>query len=144
MKWTLQRAVMEAEAHWKHQETVGIVCQGCLWLGNYQAKRWGKAGIRDRRGLVVQRVREAAEDDQQMKAVGPASVAVALMRGATGGGMTKSLWQSSNGKRSKESRTIIKHLHGEPSISSGTERKVNLKPCLPSCIKHLTGRCKLK
>lgn len=66
---------MEAEAHWKHQETVGIVCQCCLWLGNYQAKRWGKAGIRDRRILVVQRVREAAEDDQQLKVVGPALVA---------------------------------------------------------------------
>ncbi|KAF4099703.1 hypothetical protein G5714_019829 [Onychostoma macrolepis] len=64
---------MEAEFHWKHQEIVGVVCQGRLGLGHYSEKRWSRADARARRGLVVQRVREAAEEERQVKAIGLAS-----------------------------------------------------------------------
>ncbi len=59
---------MKAESHWKHQ-----VCQGRLDLGHYSEKRWSRADTRARRGLVVQRVREAAEEERQVKAIGLAS-----------------------------------------------------------------------
>ncbi|KAF4111690.1 hypothetical protein G5714_008721 [Onychostoma macrolepis] len=72
-KWKPQQAVMEAEFHWKHQEIVGVVCQGRLGLGHYSEKRWSRADARARRGLVVQRVREAAEEERQVKAIGLAS-----------------------------------------------------------------------
>ncbi len=72
-KWKPQQAVMEAESHWKHQEIVGVVCQGRLGLGHYSEKRWSRADARARRGLVVQRVREAAEEERQVKAIGLAS-----------------------------------------------------------------------
>ena len=29
--------------HWKHQEIVGVVCQGRRGLGSYNAKRWTRA-----------------------------------------------------------------------------------------------------
>ncbi len=64
---------MEAESHWKHQEIVGVVCQGRLGLGHYSEKRWSRADVKARRGLVVQRVREAAEEERQVKAIGLAS-----------------------------------------------------------------------
>lgn len=60
----------EAEAHWKHQEIVGVICQGRMGLGYYNNKRWTKANAREKRGLVVQRVCEAAEEDCQVKAIG--------------------------------------------------------------------------
>ncbi|KAJ8338397.1 hypothetical protein SKAU_G00373630 [Synaphobranchus kaupii] len=69
-KWKPQEAVMDAEAHWKHQVIVGVVCQGRLGLGNYNAKRWSKANAKGKRGLVVQRVRETVEEDRCVKAVG--------------------------------------------------------------------------
>ncbi|KAL1250851.1 hypothetical protein QQF64_018647 [Cirrhinus molitorella] len=72
-KWRPQQAVMEAESHWKHQEITGVVCQGRLGLGHYSEKRWSRADARARRGLVVQRVREAAEEEWQVKAIGLAS-----------------------------------------------------------------------
>lgn len=65
--------MMEAESHWKHQEIVGVVCQGRLGLGHYSGCRWSKADARARRGLVVKRVREAAEEDRQVKAIGLAA-----------------------------------------------------------------------
>lgn len=72
-KWKPQQAVMEAESHWKHQEIVGVVCQGRLGLGHYSEKRWSRADARARRGLIVQRIREAAEEERQVKAIGLAS-----------------------------------------------------------------------
>lgn len=63
-------AVQEAEAYWRHHEIVGVVCQGRLGLGNYSAKSWWKASARSRKGLVVQRIREAAEEDHHVKVVG--------------------------------------------------------------------------
>lgn len=61
---------MEAEAYWKHQEIVGVVCQGRLGLGHYNTKRWSNTNAKGERELVVQRVREAAEEDRHVKAVG--------------------------------------------------------------------------
>lgn len=72
-KWKPQQAVTEAESHWKHQEIVGVVCKGRLGLGHYSKARWSRATARARRTLVVQRVREAAEEDRQVKAIGLAS-----------------------------------------------------------------------
>lgn len=72
-KWKPQTAVAEAEAYWKHQEVVGIVCQGRLGLGNYNTKQWSKATAHGKRELLVQRVREAAEEDRRVKTVGLAS-----------------------------------------------------------------------
>ncbi|CAJ1082823.1 hypothetical protein G5714_008721 [Xyrichtys novacula] len=76
-KWRPQQAVTEAEAHWRHREIVGVVCQGRLGLGNYDGKRWSKA--KAKRAPVVQRVREAAEEDRQVKAIGLASQVADLM-----------------------------------------------------------------
>lgn len=45
-KWKPQEAVREAEAYWKHQEIIGVVCQGWLRLGNYSAKRWSKTNAK--------------------------------------------------------------------------------------------------
>lgn len=64
---------MEAESNWKHQEIVGVVSQTRLILGHYSKKRWNKADDRARRGLVVQRVCEKAEEECQVKAIGLAS-----------------------------------------------------------------------
>ncbi|CAM4543850.1 unnamed protein product [Leuciscus chuanchicus] len=72
-KWKPQEAVSEAEAHWKHQEIVGVVCQGRLGLGHYNTKRWSKANTKGKRELAVQRVREAEEEHRRVKAVGLAS-----------------------------------------------------------------------
>lgn len=72
-KWKPQQAVIEAETHWKHQEIVGVLCKGHLGLGHYSTKRWSKANARTRRAFVVQRVREAAEEDRQVKAIALAS-----------------------------------------------------------------------
>ena len=35
-KWNPQEAVQNAEEHLRHQEIVGLVCQGKLGLGHYQ------------------------------------------------------------------------------------------------------------
>ncbi|XP_077352497.1 uncharacterized protein prkg2l isoform X1 [Festucalex cinctus] len=67
-KWKPLEAVKEAEAYWRHQEIVGTVCRGRLGLGNYTVKNWSKTNTRDRRDLVVRRVREAAEEDRRVKA----------------------------------------------------------------------------
>ncbi len=65
---------MKAECHWKHLETVGMVCQGRLDLGHYSEKRWSRADARARRDLVVQRLHESAEEEEcQVKAIGLAS-----------------------------------------------------------------------
>lgn len=69
-KWKPQAAVKEAEAYWRHQEIIGVVCQGQLGLGNYSTKRWSKTNAKGRRGLIVRRVREAAEEDRCVKATG--------------------------------------------------------------------------
>lgn len=65
-----QEAVTEADAYWKHQEIVNVICQGQLDLGQYNDQRWSKASAKGRRALVVQRVREVAEEDCSVKAVG--------------------------------------------------------------------------
>lgn len=64
-KWKLQgsKKANHRKSYWKHQEIIGVVCQGQLGLGNYKAKSWSKADAKGRRTLVVQRVREAAEED---------------------------------------------------------------------------------
>lgn len=72
-KWKPHQAVREAESHWKHQEIMGVVCKGHLDLGHYSEKRWSRAGARTKRGLVVQRVQEAVEEERQVKAIGLAS-----------------------------------------------------------------------
>ncbi len=73
-KWKPQQSVMEAECHWKHLETMGVVCQGRLDLGHYSEKRWSRADARARRDLVVQRLHESAEEEEcQVKAIGLAS-----------------------------------------------------------------------
>jgi hypothetical protein len=72
-KWKPQQAVMEAEFYWKHQEIVGVVCQGRLGLGHYSEKRWSRVDARARRDLVVQRVHETVEEERQVKAIGLAS-----------------------------------------------------------------------
>ncbi len=71
MKWKPQQAVREAESYWKDQEIIGMVCQGRLGLGNFKTKSWSKA--KGRRTRVVQRVREATEEDRLLRAVGFAS-----------------------------------------------------------------------
>lgn len=55
-KWKPQDTVVKAEAYWKHQEIVGIVCQGRLDLGNDNTKQWSKANAEGRRELVVRTV----------------------------------------------------------------------------------------
>ena len=72
-KWKPQQAVGEAESYWRHQEIMGVVCKGRLGLGHYSEKRWSRADARAKRGLMMQRVQEAVEEECQVKAIGLAS-----------------------------------------------------------------------
>ncbi|CAM4733730.1 unnamed protein product [Leuciscus chuanchicus] len=137
---------MEAESYWKHQEIVGVVCQGRLGLGHYSDKRWSRADTRARRGLVVQRVREAAEEDRQVKAIGLASQGrwtqwdQAQERSLS----WKELWQTDQGKLSFLLRSVTDLLPTPRNIKIwGGEEDPSCNQCGAAfcTLNHILAGC---
>ncbi|CAM4377895.1 unnamed protein product [Leuciscus chuanchicus] len=113
-----------AAAHGDSSRSIPL--DGRLGLGHYSDKRWSRADTRARRGLVVQRVREAAEEDRQVKAIGLASQGrwtqwdQALERSLS----WKELWQTDQGKLSfllRSSTTFVRE--GDKAHKTGTGAK---------------------
>lgn len=145
-KWKPQQAVREAESHWKHQEIMGVVCKGRLGLGHYSEKRWSRADARARRGLVVQRVREAEEEERQVKAIGLASQGrwtqwdQAQERPLS----WKELWQTDQGKLSFLLRSVTDLLPTPRNLKIwGLEEDPSCKQCgAPACtLNHILTGC---
>lgn len=145
-KWKPQQAVREAESHWRHQEIMGVVCKGRLGLGHYSEKRWSRADTRTRRGLVVQRVREAEEEERQVRAIGLASQGrwtqwdQAQERPLS----WKELWQTDQGKLSFLLRSVSDLLPTPTNLKTwGLEEDPSCKQCgAPACtLNHILTGC---
>lgn len=145
-KWKPQEAVKEAEAHWRHQEIVGVVCQGRLGLGHYKIKRWSKSNAKGRRALVVQRVRETAEEDRRVKATGLAVQGQwmqwdkALDRPLS----WKELWGTDQGKLSFLLRAVADLLPTPNNLKIwGKEEDPSCKQCGASIctLNHILAGC---
>lgn len=145
-KWRPLEAVKEAEGHWRHQEIVGTVCRGRLGLGNYDTKSWAKGDARVRRELVVQRVRETAEEDRRVKAVGLGSQACWVQwEGALDRPMSwKDLWGTDQGKLSFLLRAVADLLPTPSNLRIwGKEDDASCKQCSAKfcTLKHILTGC---
>ena len=71
--WSAEEATTKAREALKHQEVLGIVCEGRRGLGNYQAEFWSKSSNKQRRDKIVNEIRKEEENKRRAKAVQQAS-----------------------------------------------------------------------
>ena len=69
-KWTASSAVEEAESRLKQKEMFGATQTGHQGFGWTTHKWWSSLTDKERRGLVIQEIREAEEEERLVTAVG--------------------------------------------------------------------------
>ena len=68
-KWSVSKAVSQAESRLAHKDIVGNVAVGRQGLGIVQSSNWKGASSRERRSLVQAEVRTMEEEERKAKAV---------------------------------------------------------------------------
>ena len=144
--WSAEEATTKAREALKHQEVLGIVCEGRRGLGNYQAEFWSKSSSKQRRDKIVNEIRKEEENKRRAKAVQQASQGrwttweTAIERKLT----WNDIWEKDQGKLSFLLRAVSDLLPSPVNLKTwGLEEEAKCPRCTsPVCnLEHILSSC---